>query len=675
MKPNGATIDLLAALALLLPAVSVFCIACGTDAEPEEDVATAAPEVSDSSEAPDVEADASVTPVPPDFAAAPFQVGVARSRMPVPLGIGTAGFGAIGGGGPKSPYAAGYPATNGIYTHPSFHAVAILGAPDTVVMVRVDTVGVTQEAREAVIQRVIERGGPDLSHGLVVAATHTHSGPGRLLDNDIWAAVTDAFFPQFYLRFVDGLADTVMAAIADAEPARYGWTEIVTDALHKDRRCENPEFTDGRMPILLFERADGSPKAVVATYAIHGTVIGASSLLLSRDIHGGIEMKIEEQFDAPVTALLFNSWSGDMSPRTHPVEKDHGVPGDFNGIEAAGNVAAALVIEALSGIETTDKAVFRAVMARIPLNREALGYEGETFPFEYGGVYCGAGTNEACWGEPAPDPNQVLSCIPFGKDFPAPPVTMVGMLQLGSLYMATLPGEPVTPLGVSFVDALEAQTGAEDVALLGYAQGYIGYSLSEEDWYQAGYEASGSLWGPKQGDYLVARATELARHVIDGYALPFESPPPIEVRSYSPDPQPVEPSTGALVAQQPNPGYASGELVEAVVHGGDPWLLAPIVTLERQAEDGSFGAVLRKNQTAVRSDGYEFSLHLAVDPSYDDVAGPVERTFAWTVRFPTVRGAATTTAPLTGGTYRLRVDGHTDPDTPYSLTTDPFTVD
>ena len=54
-----------------------------------------------------------------------FQAGFASRRIPAPLGIGTGGFNGIGSGGPDSPYAQFFPATNRLFGHPSFKATVL----------------------------------------------------------------------------------------------------------------------------------------------------------------------------------------------------------------------------------------------------------------------------------------------------------------------------------------------------------------------------------------------------------------------------------------------------------------------------------------------------------------------------------------------------------------------
>jgi hypothetical protein len=615
----------------------------------------------------------------PSTVASPVRIGVSRVRIPLALGIGMPGFFQLNpsGGGTKSPYTGTYPATRKIYTHPTFHVVAVQNATDTVVMLRTDTIGLTQELRGATVARIIEMGGPDLSDELIMAATHTHTGPGRLVDNELWAAITDSFSPRFFERAVQAMADAVLKALDDLAPGSFGYTFLNTNALHKDRRCQNADLLDGTLPLLRFDDALGKPKAIVAMYAVHGTSMSAGLNTLSRDFHGAMELKLEERFSNPVTVLFFNSWSGDVGDKLGEVDDDLGVLDVYNGMEAAGNTFADLVMGEIESIEMHEMIGIRSRMARVPLNLEVLGYEPGEFDWEYGAVYCGFGADTECFGGMTPDPYLLtINCVPFPESDPAPQDTVVGFFELGELVIATMAGEPLTEIGLRIVNDIRQKTGRLDVALLGYAQDYIGYNLSETDWFYGDYETSGALWGPKQGDYLAARTIEWAVSHLNGSSSSWTPLGPKDAPKYDPPSQVTEMPVGIPeVLIQPKTTLVVGDLVEATFAGGDPWWLAPIVTLERQSETGDFVIERYPNGRPVDSNGYEFELELEVTPTYEDSPGPVARQFAWTARMAPKRPASTTAPDRIGGTFRFRIVGATSADDTYELTTDPFTIE
>ena len=119
---------------------------------------------------------AACSPQPGDL-----RVGLATARMPVPVGIGTVGYGGFGATDP-SPFAELYPATERVHGHPDFRVMALSrGDGFEIIFVRADTVGVFQQLRQAVLKELEQRTGRNLDSVLVMGATHTHSGPGASL--------------------------------------------------------------------------------------------------------------------------------------------------------------------------------------------------------------------------------------------------------------------------------------------------------------------------------------------------------------------------------------------------------------------------------------------------------------------------------------------------------------
>ncbi|MEC8423053.1 MAG: neutral/alkaline non-lysosomal ceramidase N-terminal domain-containing protein, partial [Myxococcota bacterium] len=281
-----------------------------------------------------------------------LEAGFARVRIPAAVGMGTVGYGPDGGIESESPYSVIYPGTRHVHGHPELKAAVISrGDAHEIVFVRFDTVGVFQQFRRAVVLEYRERTGRDIDDSLVLGATHTHAGPGRIIDGGaIFDIIADRFFPDFYERFVDATVDVIEAAYADLQPARLATTMAHCTEAHADRRCEDgaPDHTNGDIPLIVVERG-GDVSMVIGAYAVHGTVLNLSDLTLSQDAHGPIEHAIEDRFDHPVNAIMFNSWGGDMSPADPDVEGREGADqGDFDQMERIGVTVADQVHATLS---------------------------------------------------------------------------------------------------------------------------------------------------------------------------------------------------------------------------------------------------------------------------------------------------------------------------------------
>lgn len=591
---------------------------------------------------------------PPPAEPGPLMVGIGTSRNPAPVGIGTAGYGGFGVSAEPSPFAEIYPATNAFHLHPDFRAIAISrGEGFEVVLLRTDTVGVFQQLRRAVVLEVLERTGRDLDHALVIGATHTHSGPGRIVDGGgPYDLITDRFFPEFYERVVDRMADAVEAALDDLKPGRVGYTITEADGGINDRRCEDGrDYVKGDLPLIAVEQ-EGTLAAVQLAYPIHGTVLGIDDLFLSQDVSGAIESAVALRFDHPVQVQMFNSWGADMSPGDPPVPARDGAEqfGGFDRMEHVGIYVADAVEAALDGIAWQDEPTIAMHTWRVPIDRESIGYDAETFNYPYGAVYC-SGPTGFCTGTERFE-SLDNACVPFPAQFSAPTQTELSSGRIGSLYFTTFPGEPGTLLAEQIIDGIRADhPDVEDVAFFGYSQDYLGYSILEDDWWNGGYEASGALWGPKQGAYLAERTQRAF-----GWT-----------RGDTPDPEPaiITPfDTSEFVAYSATAGIdvgnvlvdvtetaAPADVLEFTVSGNDPWEGPPVATLV----DASGAAVLARNGLPITSDGVGFTVRLTPEPSYADAPDAGSRTFRWQFSFP-VRHRQDVGLPELAGSYRFQVD-------------------
>lgn len=594
----------------------------------------------------------------PDGELGPLQAGTAEVRMPAPVGIGTVGYGGFDVESNPSPFSEIYPATTRVHGHPDFEAVALYRGPGMeIVFLRSDTVGIFQQFRRAVVLELEERLGRPMDDVLIMGATHTHSGPGRLIDGGgVYDLIADRFHPELYQRMVDAAADAVELAYADLAEARVGWTVGWAGAGHEDRRCEDGQtYTNGDLPLIAVERG-GELEALLGVYAVHGTVLDIDQLTLSQDVSGAIEEAVEARLG--VRASLFNAWAADMSPAHPEVERQAGaeLPEGYDQMEAVAQVVADAVEEAVADVQWLETdALVHARTTRVPIDREVLGYAEGEFDYPYGGVYCGSNLEADC------DPDTTLdsldqTCIPFSEEYPAPNQTVFTAGRIGDLWFATWPGEPGTVLAEqALAAAMEAaETRPAYLAFLGYSQDYLGYSLTEEDWWQGGYEASGALWGPRQGEYLAERfawAISRAQVPAEGAFAAADQPDPIEVFSVG-EYEPYRPEAGegaGEVLEEVASSYGPTEVLRFTVAGGDPWLGTPVATLEHAS-----GEPVEQGGHPITSDGYRFWVELQPDPPYEQDVVESSRRFAWSFHLPIATEVAGI-GPQLEGSYRLRV--------------------
>lgn len=612
------------------------------------------------------------SPTPPQPGV--FQSGAARVRMPMPVGIGTAGSNPIGGeASSDSPYANTFPATTRLHGHPDFRAVAYSrGEGFEVIIVRSDMIAMLAQLRDQVVAELETRTGRNYDDALVFGATHTHSGPGRFVQG-FYSVITDSFFPVFYDALVDTAADVIEAALADLAPAEMAIVHASASDAHEDRRCEDGlDYANDSTPVIV-TRKDGVIESVVVSYAMHGTILGPDDLTLTQDSSGGLEAFVAQGFESAPVVLMMNSWGADMSPGTPDVPAPANaaaLPDGYDKMERIGAYMRDVVVPAVNGTTAwTSEPEVRASTYRYTFGRSELGYQFGEFEYLFGAVYCSGG-NDCETIETDEDLDS--SCLPFPETAPAPMQSQVTVGALGDAHFTTWAGECGTLLAEQTIEQFQLFDGVDDVLFFGYANDYMGYAVQESDWWYGGYESSGTMWGPKQGDHMALRTVQAFQNFFADVELPYEQAEGVPFFDTSEgEPVPVETGleVGTIVAQ-PEASVGADAIVTATVYGSDAWLGTPLATL--QVDDGGSWVDVTTGGAPVTSDTYAFWVDLSPDPPFaeSDVL-PMTRHFSWTFSLPVTSRFL---ALESGRSYRLSVSVPQQNADPMTVETAAWTV-
>jgi hypothetical protein len=157
------------------------------------------------------------------------------------------------------------------------------------------------------------------------SVTHSHATP-EVGPPGIYKTLlgrSDHEWNRDYATLIENAAlQGVKEAKAKLEPARLtigaavAFANINRRARDVDGKVSlglNPDGpTDRQIGLLRLDRADGTPIAVIANYAMHGTVMSGANLEISGDAPGVVSAYVEQKIGAPV--LYVNGAAGNMAP-------------------------------------------------------------------------------------------------------------------------------------------------------------------------------------------------------------------------------------------------------------------------------------------------------------------------------------------------------------------------
>lgn len=589
--------------------------------------------------------------------------GVGWIPLDYPIGVSMAGYGAREGR--VTPYNFSLGGSDRVLEEQDVRVVAISTDDEIIIIIRAPLSWATDALVVSTARKLEALTGVNYSENIIIAATHSHSQPGRY-----WNLVSDRFgvaghglySPEMADRYADSFARAAKLALDDLRPAKVGW-EIVEDfdpqrRIHSDRRGENPEILDDRLLVMRIEELDGTPMAGIVNLSIHGTHM--EETWITGDVAGAIEVEATHGVSAlagrPVPVLFFNSNAGDVSPRG-----DDGVSVPWGKIQVVGKRLWPIYRDAWEGITTRSDLNMDFVFRRIPITYDLMGYdrEGREFrnkendrPNFYGGFQCTGGAADIEAEGRALEDGNLRCLVGIEQLFKYPVVqlqkTTISALRMDELVISTLPGEPTNPLGMAVTDGireLALSLGEADVDHInfGYAQDHHLYLIVEQDWFLGGYESAQTLWGWAFGQYLVDNAIALGGQLFTETTEPNDTGMRPTIWEFVPD-DTVEPTAtmgGAGILAEAPERPARGDLISLSWTGGHPGIDLPRVTLERETDPDTFETVMRPGGLPFDSAGFETVTHYRGDYAADHTW-----TIDWELGFD-----------LPVGTYRMRVEG------------------
>lgn len=328
----------------------------------------------------------------------------------------------------------------------------VLSVVDLIGLLRIDTLDIRRRA--------------EVDADVVVASTHTHSGPDTI---GLWGPAEGV--SGVNLGYLDGLRGTVVASIRAAvdglEPAVI--RAAATEVRGVIRNLRTPELVDRQVSVVGLDRPDGSTIASLVNVGVHPEVLDGASTLVSPDLAGAARLAVERARGG--TAVWV---SGDLGGMQSPEDG----PRTLEETDRKGLIVAEAALAALETAEPRADASIRYRSTEVPI---------------------------PLWNprfKTALDGGLIRGTLAHGSV-----VTEVAVLDLGAARAACWPGEVLPSLGLRSKERLAA-----DVPLLiGLANDEIGYVLADEefgapeDWDDPGprYEESMSV-APDAGSRLLS---------------------------------------------------------------------------------------------------------------------------------------------------------------------------
>jgi len=403
--------------------------------------------------------------------ALPLRAGAAVVKIATPVGAPLAGYGKRGPGNRH----------DGELAPVEARALVVAGAGGRprVGLVALDILIVTPMLRQA----IRERAAPLELDGLIVAATHTHSGPGAYVESRIAEAVLMGWYDPAVLHALTAAAGTALEYATRAlAPAALGVAIASSPSLAENRR--HPEGpTDPSIPVLRVDGASGTAIATLFSLAAHPTVLGPDNARLSPDYPGAARQLVDARRGG--VALFVAGPLGDQKPRVAtPAPGPRDPAEQQRSARELGERLGTLVVEA---------AELASPAPDVPVGFAEVRFEPP--PLD---------VREACAGWVFAPLLHVAARITI------PGETVLAAARLGGLRLLASPYE----LGVEVAARIRSRVPGP-LMLVAHANDWLGYLLEPPDFAAGGYESCLAF----HGDDAALPFAEAAEQVLEAPGL------------------------------------------------------------------------------------------------------------------------------------------------------------
>ncbi len=433
---------------------------------------------------------------------AAFQAGAARVVITPPIGVPLSGY-----------FVAEGRTETARVVHDDLYARALVlsDGDTTVAIVTTDLIGLADEELSMVRREVQQKAGISPEH-LILACTHTHSGP--IVNPFPPVEIVPGQADEDYFRLLPRLIGSAVAMAARwMRPARIG-AGRGESYININRREKLPDGTLrglpflGRNPAGIHDREvgvlrvddaqSGRPLAVLLSYACHPVVLGPN-LEISADYVGYTVGFLEEQLGPDVVALFANGAQGNMNSIVHP--------GTYEDAQRLGITLGAEALKVALSTPTADHARIATTTRRVelPLNPAAAPDRQRTyidFLQQEHARFTREGDRPRAW-----DIEMRLNVAQYrlynreraAQPFISAEVTAFGIK--GDNTSIGLISEPAELFCDYSIKARQHSPFATTL-ILGLANGFIGYVPTPEVYTEGGYECEATHVAPEAGEQL-----------------------------------------------------------------------------------------------------------------------------------------------------------------------------
>lgn len=346
--------------------------------------------------------------------------------------------------------------------------------------------------------------------GIVIACTHTHSGPAGLeipyLQDPIQSFIIETI--------IDRVKECAVKAAENLFQARVGVAAAFVPGVAGHRNRPEKVVDQTLWALAIEDKKANRVRGIIANFPCHSTVLGADNRLLSGDLFGAAATRAERELGPNSVVAVTVGAAGDISTRFSRQAQT------FSELDRLGGIFANALISLVQKISLTDEAVIA-----IRWKRCWLPYKLAPTLDEVDRIIKESQAELAILRHQTGVPSSMLrlaqtrlegaqrlrTMVEYGiLDLGGTEVLLCG-LRLGFGILIGIPGEPFSVVGEAVRNAVAVPFQA---TVLSLANGYVGYLPDKDAGRENWYEALVSPFDQQATDMLTTSAVALAAEMV-----------------------------------------------------------------------------------------------------------------------------------------------------------------
>ncbi len=456
-------------------------------------------------------------------------------------------------GMPRAGYSSNAYFSKGFRTRLYARVIYLKSGPTAIALVQCDLLSGSSLVQKKVAEYIAKT--TDIPYqGIMIAGTHTHSGPGNYFESNFYNrfASNASGFDESYFNFLcTQIATAITQAYTTRKPAvlsygtktLYGFTRNRSiDAYTANTNASTDNALKAVNPVMHMIRIDTmentkqKPLAAFTVFSIHGTSVPDSNYLYSADVFAYIERELEwEMYRNGYTTFVHAVVNGTHADNAPNILK--GKQG-FEESRRIGTHIGKHAIELFNELQKSSlqQADLKSIIREIDVYANpSIGDVTLCSPKVGNTLLAGAGD-----GGPTPVVSSLpffhegsKSCIPWGchkqkwvtggflqpiilpeEDFPHNLIFQV--IKIHSVVLLPVPFEITLESGNRITSAVKQQTGNRITPIvISCANGYTGYCTTPEEYSMQRYEGGHTLYGPNTQPFLALHYAQLTTTIAN----------------------------------------------------------------------------------------------------------------------------------------------------------------